>query len=62
MSDAGAPSFRRAARADVRVASGLRSGGLGRRLIEWSIARAGEHGCARVLLTADTQRPDAIRP
>ena len=52
---------RRALIEGVRIASDLRSGGLGRRMIEWAIARAGERGCAMVQLTSDKQRPDAIR-
>jgi len=45
----------------VRIDSRHRSGGLGRRLFEWAIARATERGCHLVQLTSDKDRPDAIR-
>lgn len=45
----------------VRIDSRFRSGGLGRRLFEWAIARAVERGCHLVQLTSDKARPDAIR-
>jgi GNAT superfamily N-acetyltransferase len=45
----------------VRIDSRFRSGGLGRRLFEWAIARAVERGCHMVQLTSDKARPDAIR-
>jgi GNAT superfamily N-acetyltransferase len=45
----------------VRVDSSARSGGIGRRLLEWAIARAKEKGCHMVQLTSDKSRPDAIR-
>ena len=45
----------------VRVASSLRSGGIGRKLVEWAIARAREKGCRLVQLTSDKRRSDAIR-
>lgn len=45
----------------VRVAAELRSGGLGRRLFEWAIARAAARGCHLVQLTTDKARPDARR-
>ncbi|RZL63828.1 MAG: GNAT family N-acetyltransferase [Variovorax sp.] len=45
----------------VRVAADRRSGGLGRALFEWAIARAQARGCHLVQLTSDKARPDAIR-
>lgn len=45
----------------VRVAADARSSGVGRRLFNWAISRAGERGCRLVQLTSDKARPDAIR-
>ena len=45
----------------VRVASGVRSAGLGRTFFQWAINRATERGCHLVQLTSDKARPDAIR-
>jgi ribosomal protein S18 acetylase RimI-like enzyme len=45
----------------VRVASALRSSGVGARLFRWAIERARERGCHLVQLTSDKARPDAIR-
>jgi N-acetylglutamate synthase-like GNAT family acetyltransferase len=45
----------------VRVSSDRRSGGVGRRLIEWGIERARQRGCRMVQLTSDKSRSDAIR-
>ena len=45
----------------VRVASDRRSGGIGRQLIEWCIARARARGCRMVQLTSEKSRHDAIR-
>ncbi len=45
----------------VRIASTLRSSGLGRRLFEWAIQRAADRHCHMVQLTSDKARPDAIR-
>ena len=45
----------------VRVASDIRSAGVGRRLILWAIDRARVRGCHMVQLTSDKTRPDAIR-
>ena len=45
----------------VRVASGARSQGTGKALIEWAIARARERGCVMVQLTTDKARVDAKR-
>lgn len=43
----------------VRIDSGFRSRGLGKRLLEWAIARARERGCRMVQLTTDKQRTKA---
>ena len=45
----------------VRVASAVRSSGVGRQLFEWAIQRATERHCHMVQLTSDKARPDAIR-
>lgn len=45
----------------VRVTADRRSGGLGRALFVWAIARAKARGCHLVQLTSDKARPDAIR-
>jgi ribosomal protein S18 acetylase RimI-like enzyme len=45
----------------VRVAAEVRSSGVDRRLVSWSIDRARERGCRIVQLTSDKARPDAIR-
>lgn len=45
----------------VRVASKLRSSGIGKQLFLWAIKRAREKGCHLVQLTSDKTRPDAIR-
>ena len=45
----------------VRVEASLRSAGIGKRLIEWAIARAKERGCRMVQLTSDKSRRDAMR-
>ena len=45
----------------VRVDGSVRGGGVGRRLIEWAIARAREKGCRLVQLTSDKARTDALR-
>jgi GNAT superfamily N-acetyltransferase len=45
----------------VRVASGFRSGGVGRQMFDWAIQRAKDRGCRVVQLTSDKSRPDAIR-
>lgn len=45
----------------VRVASHLRSSGVGRELFNWAIERARQRGCHLVQLTSDKARPDAIR-
>jgi len=45
----------------VRVASGTRSRGVGKALLECAIARARERGCIMVQLTTDKARVDARR-
>lgn len=45
----------------VRVDASVRSRGVGRRLFEWAIDRAGHRGCQLVQLTSDKTRADAIR-
>ena len=45
----------------VRVDASVRSRGVGRRLFEWAIDRAGQRGCHLVQLTSDKTRADAIR-
>ena len=52
---------RRALIEGVRVDASLRSGGIGRKLVEWAIGRAREKGCRLVQLTSDKRRGDAIR-
>lgn len=45
----------------VRVDASVRSAGIGKRLIEWAVARARERGCRMVQLTSDKSRRDAQR-
>ena len=45
----------------VRVRTGLRGQGLGRRLMEWALDEARERGCALAQLTTDKRRADAHR-
>ena len=45
----------------VRIAAEMRSGGVGRQLMEWAIGRARERRCHVVQLTSDKSRVDAIR-
>ncbi len=45
----------------VRVRGDLRGRGVGRALMEWSLARARERGCRLAQLTTDKQRTDARR-
>lgn len=45
----------------VRVAAERRGHGVGQALIGWAIEQARARGCRVVQLTADRQRPDAIR-
>lgn len=45
----------------VRVASQVRSSGIGRQLFRWAIERARARGCHMLQLTSDKTRPDAIR-
>ncbi|MEZ4382774.1 MAG: GNAT family N-acetyltransferase [Nannocystaceae bacterium] len=51
---------RRALVEGVRVASGARGRGLGRQLLEWSIAQARREGCHLIQLTTDKRRPEAL--
>ena len=45
----------------VRIHSGYRGQGLGRRLFEWAIQRAKERNCRLLQLTSDKTRGDALR-
>ncbi len=45
----------------VRVDSALRSQGIGRRLMEWTLIRATERGCYMAQLTTHASRADAHR-
>lgn len=45
----------------VRVRSDQRGGGLGKRMIEWSIEAAKQAGCGLIQLTTDASRADAHR-
>lgn len=45
----------------VRIHRDHRSGGLGREMLAWAIARCRERGCALVQLTTDRTRDDAHR-
>lgn len=45
----------------VRIASGLRSRGIGRAMFAWAIERARARGCHLVQLTTDKSRPEALR-
>lgn len=45
----------------VRIHSGYRGHGLGKRLFQWAISRAQERNCHLIQLTSDKTRPDAIR-
>lgn len=44
----------------VRIDESCRGMGLGKTMIEWSIAKASEVGCHVVQLTTDKQRPEAL--
>lgn len=44
----------------VRVTSDQRSQGVGKRLFEYAIERARQHGCRLVQLSTDRQRPQAL--
>jgi GNAT superfamily N-acetyltransferase len=52
---------RRAQVEGVRIAAAHRSGGMGRAMLEWAVARARERGCRMLQLTTDKSRPDAKR-
>lgn len=45
----------------VRVASSVRSGGIGKSMLEWAIERSKERGCGLIQLTTDKSRPEALR-
>ena len=45
----------------VRVASDVRSRGIGKALVEWAVDRARRRGCRLVQLTTDKARPEALR-
>nr|WP_240506923.1 GNAT family N-acetyltransferase [Thermoactinospora rubra] len=45
----------------VRVAAHLRGRGLGRKMMDWCIARGRARGCVMVQLTSDKSRADAHR-
>ena len=45
----------------VRIASGQRGEGLGRRMMEWAIEQCRARGCGMVQLTSDKSRRDAHR-
>ncbi|MGN6757513.1 MAG: GNAT family N-acetyltransferase [Thermomicrobiales bacterium] len=45
----------------VRIASGRRGGGLGKRMFEWAIGECRKRGCEIVQLTTDKSRTDARR-
>jgi ribosomal protein S18 acetylase RimI-like enzyme len=45
----------------VRIHSGYRGRGLGKRLFEWAISRAQERNCRLIQLTSDKTRPGALR-
>lgn len=46
---------------NVHVTPALRSRGIGKRMMEWAIARAREQGCSWVQLTTNKARKDAHR-
>ena len=45
----------------VRVATHMRSAGLGKDMLKWAIGRCRARGCGIVQLTTDKERPDALR-
>ena len=45
----------------VRIATGNRGEGLGRKMLEWVIAECRERGCGLVQLTTDKSRADAYQ-
>lgn len=53
--------MRRAQIESVRVHSGSRGKGLGRKLIEWAVAESKKRGCGLVQLTSDKSRGQALR-
>jgi GNAT superfamily N-acetyltransferase len=45
----------------VRIHSGYRGHGLGKRLFQWAISRTQERNCHLIQLTSDKMRSDALR-
>jgi ribosomal protein S18 acetylase RimI-like enzyme len=45
----------------VRIATGFRGKGLGRKMFEWAIAECRRRGCGLVQLTTDKSREEALR-
>jgi len=45
----------------VRIASGNRGKGLGRKMFEWAIAECRKRGCGLVQLTSDKSRGEALQ-
>lgn len=45
----------------VRVASSLRSSGIGTRMLNWAIERCQSRGCRLIQLTTDLERDDAMQ-
>ena len=45
----------------VRIDSGSRGKGLGRKMIEWAIAECRKRGCGLVQLTSDKSRKEALQ-
>jgi ribosomal protein S18 acetylase RimI-like enzyme len=45
----------------VRIASGNRGKGLGRKMIEWAISECRKRGCGLVQLTSDKSRGEALK-
>lgn len=45
----------------MRVSGSLRGQGIGKSLLDWSVAEARNRGCALVQLTSDRRRTDAHR-
>ena len=48
-------------RAQIEAMRALRGQGICQSLLEWSVAEAGNHGCALAQLTSDRRRADAHR-
>jgi ribosomal protein S18 acetylase RimI-like enzyme len=45
----------------VRIATGFRSEGIGRKMVEWAIAECRKRGCGLVQLTTDKSREEALQ-